>query len=80
MTPADLREWQARMGISALEASRRLGVAQQTYLDWTRGTSRTTGKSINLPPLLRWACAALEAGLAPVGEAPACDNPPLRGR
>lgn len=67
MTPADLRAWQARMGISAREAARRLGVAAGTYQDWVTGTSRTTKKPIALPPLLPLACAALEAGLQPVG-------------
>lgn len=67
MTPEDLRAWQKRMGISALEASRRLGVSQMTYLDWVQGTSRTTGKPIKLPPLLRWACAGMEAGVTPLG-------------
>ena len=68
MTPADLRAWQASMGISGREAARRLGVAVGTYQDWITGTSRTTKKPISLPPLLGLACAALEAGLQPVGE------------
>lgn len=80
MTPDDLRAWQERMEISALEASRRLGVAYGTYRDWIAGASRTTGKAVRITRVVALACAALEAGLAPVGEAPACDNPPLRGR
>ena len=67
MTPADLQAWQASMGISGREAARRLGVAVGTYQDWITGTSRTTKKPISLPPLLGLACAALEAGLQPVG-------------
>lgn len=67
MTPADLRAWQARMGISALEAARRLGVAQHTYLDWARGISRNTGKPVRLTKVVALACAALEADLPPVG-------------
>ena len=68
MTPADLRAWQAIIGISGREAARRLGVSPGTYQDWITGTSRTTKKPISLPPLLGLACAALEAGLQPVGE------------
>ena len=64
MTPADLRAWQAHMGISGREAARRLGVAPGTYQDWVTGTSRTTKKPITLPPLLGYACAAVAAGLA----------------
>ena len=63
MTPADLRSWQAHMGISGREAARRLGVAPGTYQDWVTGTSRTTGKAIAPPPLVGLACAALAAGL-----------------
>ena len=68
MTPEELRSWQARMGISGREAASRFGVAVGTYQDWVTGTSRTTKKHIALPPLLGLACAALEAGLPPVGE------------
>ena len=63
MTPSDLRSWQAAMGISGREAARRLGVSPGTYQDWVTGTSRTTKKTITLPPLLGLACAALAAGL-----------------
>ena len=63
MTPADLRAWQAHMGISGRDAARRLGVAPGTYQDWVTGTSRTTKKPITLPPLVGLACAALAAGL-----------------
>ena len=51
------------MGISGREAARRLGVAPGTYQDWVTCTSRTTKKTITLPPLLGLACAALAAGL-----------------
>lgn len=65
MTPADLRAWQAHMGWTGREAALRLGVSHATYQDWVTGKSRTTGRPIKLPPLLRWACAALAAGLEP---------------
>ena len=63
MTPGDLQGWQQAMGISGLEAARRLGVSSATYRDWIAGRSRTTGKPITLPPLLGYACAAMAAGL-----------------
>ena len=68
MTPEELRSWQARMGWSALQASKRLGVSYATYRDWAAGFSRNSGSPIKMPPLLPLACAALEAGLQPVGE------------
>ena len=63
MTPADLRAWQKAMGISGREAARRLGVAPGTYQDWVTGTSRTTGKPIQISRLVALACAALAAGV-----------------
>ena len=63
MTSEDLRAWQAHMGISALEAARRLGVAPATYQDWVHGKSRTTGKPIQISRLVALACAALAAGV-----------------
>jgi len=40
-------------------------VAPSTVQDWRTGTSRSTGKHIELPPMLALACAALAAGLGP---------------
>ena len=65
VTPADLRAWQAHMGISGREAARRLGVAPGTYQDWVTGTSRTTGKPIKISRLVALACAAIAAGIDP---------------
>lgn len=67
MTPADLRTWQAAMCISGLEAARRLGVASATYRDWLSGVSRTTSKPVRISRTVALACAALAAGLHPIG-------------
>lgn len=63
MTPGDLQGWQQAMGISGLEAARRLGVSSATYRDWLAGVSRTTGKPIKISRLVALACAALAAGV-----------------
>ncbi len=63
MTPADLRAWQAHMGLTYDSAARALGVSRAAYADWIAGRSRTTKKPIALPPMLGLACAALAAGL-----------------
>ena len=63
MTPADFRAWQARMGLTVRAAADLLGVAPSTVQDWRTGTSRSTGKPIELPPMLALACEALAAGL-----------------
>lgn len=70
MTPADLRAWQAQMGLTGREAARRLGVSQATYQDWTTGKSRTTGKPVTPSRTVALACAALAAGLEPWAPAP----------
>ena len=59
MTPADFRAWQARMGLTVRAAAELLGVAPSTVQDWRTGTSRSTGKPIELPKMLALACAAL---------------------
>ncbi len=68
MTPTDLRAWQARMKITGLEAASLLGVSYAAYKDWRRGISRTTGKPIEAGRAVALACAALAAGLRPIGE------------
>ena len=65
MTPADFRAWQARMGLTVRAAADLLGVAPSTVQDWRTGTSRRTGKPVELPPMLALACSALAAGLGP---------------
>ena len=67
MTPADLRAWQAHMGLTYDTAAKALGVSRATYAEWLRGKSRTTGKPITISRLVALACAALAAG---VGEWP----------
>ena len=51
------------MGLTVRAAADLLGVAPSTVQDWRTGTSRSTGKPIELPPMLALACAALAAGL-----------------
>lgn len=63
MTPADLRAWQAHMGLSQRAAAEALGITQATY------SAMVLGKSgIDLRTAL--ACAALAAGLRPWGGLP----------
>ena len=69
MKPSDLRAWQVRMGITGLDAASKLGVSYAAYKDWRRGISRTTGKPIEAGRAVALACAALEAGLRPIGDA-----------
>ena len=63
MTPADLRAWQAHMGLTYDTAAKALGVSRSTYAEWVAGRSRTTGKPIQVSRVVALACAALAAGL-----------------
>lgn len=58
MTPADLRAWQAHMGLSQRDAAQALGVTHAAYSAWVLGKT-----PIDLRTAL--ACAALAAGLGP---------------
>ena len=60
MTPDDLRAWQTRMGLTTYSAPAALGVSRSTYNTWLSG-ERPVTLTIAL------ACAALEAGLPPIG-------------
>ena len=60
-------KWRARLGISQRAAAKALGLALTSYQDQERGTSRATGEPIRTPRSLLLACAAVEAGLPPVG-------------
>ena len=70
MTPDDLRAWQQAMGYTYDTAAQALGVSRSSYADWIAGRSRTTGKPIQISRLVALACAALAAGVPPIGEKP----------
>ena len=63
MTPADLRVWQAHMGLTYDTAAQALGVSRSTYAEWVAGKSRTTGRPIQISRTVALACAALAAGI-----------------
>ena len=68
MTHTDFDAWLTRRNLTERAAAKLLGVAPATVGDWRRGISRYTGRPARLSPLLPLACAAIDAGLAPVGE------------
>lgn len=64
MTADDLRAWQQALGYTQQQAAAALGVALATYRDWITGTSRTTGKPVEIDRRTALACSALAAGLS----------------
>jgi transcriptional regulator with XRE-family HTH domain len=64
MTPTDLQRVQDQLQISRSELCRRLGIAKNT------GTAYAFGRA-PIPLTVALACAALMAGLDPIGTKPA---------
>ena len=60
MTPAAFRAWRADMDYTQAQAAAALKVSIRTIKAWESGNTSTPG-------MLRLACAALAAGLAPWG-------------
>lgn len=60
MTSADFQTWHKRMGYTYDSGAKALGMGRTTYYDYLK-------KDGELPLWLGLACAALEAGLKPVG-------------
>ncbi len=58
MTPASFLAWRKRLGLTKIEAARRLGVGRNTILAYE------TGKA-TIPLYVALACAALAFGLPP---------------
>ncbi len=69
MTPRDVKRWQKELGYKTqAEAAEALGVSVPTFQDMLRGTSRTTGKAIEIDKRTALACAALANHLEPYGK------------
>ncbi|MFJ5375163.1 hypothetical protein ACIPTP_21810 [Pectobacterium versatile] len=74
MTPEELQAWQERMGLTPKAAAEQLGVSLATYYGYLSGKNRNTGKPVAIDRQTALACAALEAGLMPIGGAAATDS------
>lgn len=62
MTPQDFKGWRERLGLSQQEAGEALGTTKRAVQMWEAG-DRPISRTVAL------ACAAVEAGLEPVGDA-----------
>lgn len=68
MNKNDFVEWHKRLGFATqLEGAAALGVKRSTYANYMGGISRTTGKPVDYDLRLAYACAAIEAGIKPLG-------------
>lgn len=60
MTCDDFSAWRVRMGLDQGQAADRIGCARATIMAWEQGRS-------SIPLYIAYACAAVAAGLDPVG-------------
>lgn len=66
IAPDTLRDWQARMEYSNVQAAEALGMSLSAYVQLRTGKSRTSGYPIRIDLRTALACAAIEAGIPPV--------------
>jgi len=67
MNYADLATWRASLKLSQRAAAAALGVTLTTYQAMERGRSWGTGRPVPIDRRTALACAAILAGLEPVG-------------
>lgn len=68
MTPDAFRTWRASLGHSQIAAARALGLSPSSIELYERGSRKDDGRPVIIPRTVALACAALSAGLKPVGE------------
>ncbi|WP_287740071.1 hypothetical protein [Diaphorobacter sp.] len=69
MTHADFLAWHERMGYTYDTGAAALGVNRSTYANLLAGHRRDSGTPVVYDRRTALACAALEAGLRPLGGA-----------
>lgn len=57
MTPADLKSWRKRLGLSQREAAGALGLSVNWYGQMEAGFRRGTGEPIEVPKVVAFSCA-----------------------
>ena len=73
MTSRDFAAWRKRMGYSYAAAATALGVTRRTAIRYEKGEQPVPGNpaqvtDIVIPRAIALACAALAAGLDPIGD------------
>ena len=57
MTPAALKSWRTRMGLSQHAAADMLGVSHSWYRQMEAGQRRDTGEAVAIPKTVAYSCA-----------------------
>lgn len=67
MTPQQLKDWRASLGLSQRKAASSLGISERMYIYYEKGR-REDGRAAPIPRTVALACAAVSQGLEPAGE------------
>lgn len=67
MSPAAIKSWRARLGLSQQAAAEALGVSLRMYAYYEKGR-REDGRTVEIPRTVALAAAAVAFGLPPIGE------------
>lgn len=68
MNADDFKAWRKEMELSQSAAAKELGLSVDTLTNYEAGVRRDTGKPVLIPRYIALACAALKAGLKPLGQ------------
>jgi len=68
MNKEDFKAWRKKMCFTQQQAADALGVYARTITNYERGQRYEDGREVKIPRSIALACAAVEAGLKPVGE------------
>ena len=68
MTPDDFKAWRQSLTYTMAQAADALGISTGSVLVYERGVRREDGRPVTIPKTVALACAALSAGLSPIGE------------
>lgn len=67
MTPEEFKRWRKALGFSQERAAAALGMSRSMVVNYEAGKRREDGRLVEIPRVVALACAAVAAGLEPVG-------------
>jgi len=68
MDKHDFKAWRKKQGFTQQQAADALGLFRVTIVNYERGSRMDSPNEVKIPLHIALACAAIEAGLKPVGK------------